>query len=190
MFLGLRGGWFLAYYVKAEPQTPDRFHWRFLRFKDNRSEVVKSWCDWSVASLRNQRQQFDCIVRALGSSELVPSGTRPLDTLGRILAPALGGVYAPMILKKLRVTKAMHTLKRAERKAEMRGVYQVANRPADLNGKRVLIIDDITTTNTTIEEILRAMREEWPGAQYFFYALGRTEGDIAANNLITSPYFS
>lgn len=190
--LGLLGGWHLAYYVPALRNTPDTLPNKIIQFKNHYPPgTIDGWCSWAIDSFVSEGLQFNYIVRALGSRELKPTGDKPLDTLGIKIARQHRGIYAPDILYKLRETPPMHTLKTLpERYAALHGAYSIDNRSHNLKGLRVLVLDDVTTSNTTLVEILRALRGQWPAAHYYFFCLGRTAYDESLNNSITLQYFT
>jgi hypothetical protein len=190
--LELAGAWHLAYYIPDQRTIPGTLSHRIIEFKNlNPFSTVDAWCRWTIADLAAQNIGHDYIIRALGSSELTPTARRGLDILGERLAIAQQSVYAPRILGKTRTTPAMHTLKtKEERHKALDNAYQVADRTVDLNGRRVLILDDVTTSKTTLTEILRALRVEWPRGQYSFFCLGKTSREPDANNSIPLSYFT
>lgn len=62
-------------------------------------------------------------------------------------------------LKKVRNTSAQSSLKEdAQRRANVLGAYRAAD-PALVEGKRVLLIDDVVTTGSTLSECARVLRQ-------------------------------
>jgi ComF family protein len=59
----------------------------------------------------------------------------------------------------------------AKRKEAMSGVFDVRGN-ADLNGKTVLLVDDIITTGSTIADCIRALRERYRDVNIRVYSLG------------------
>lgn len=84
---------------------------------------------------------------------------RGYDQVG-LLAGALGrelGIKPRRTLRKVRHTPAQSTLSGAEqRKANVLGAYRVVT-PRALQGKRVLLLDDIITTGATLSECARTL---------------------------------
>lgn len=172
-WLGLRGCWHLEFYNPADHE-PGTISGSILNFKDRNANAVEEWSERAYTDLKASGIQFHCIVRALGSSELQPNGRKALDLLGQYLSKRLESNYLPQILSKSRITKPMHTMKLADRQIEMDNVYIAGPGNYDFNGKNILILDDVTTTNTTLKEILRALKTAWPKANFYFFCLGRT----------------
>jgi ComF family protein len=62
-------------------------------------------------------------------------------------------------LRKMRNTEAQSSLKGdAERRANVLGAYQAVD-PVLVEGKRVLLVDDVVTTGSTLSECARVLRE-------------------------------
>lgn len=55
------------------------------------------------------------------------------------------------------------------------------NRDENLNNKNILIIDDITTSCTTVAEMVRTIKAEWPDAKCYLFCLARTNHEMNAN---------
>ena len=187
--LNIAGCWHLAYYLSAK-RSAGTLAQKILEFKNGYPAAIKRWSNWAGVELGNLDIQFDYIVRALGSNETMPQKGKPCSQLGRYLAEILNAKYAAMALSKSRETRPLHSLaSRPERVAELSGVYQAHPEKYNFNGKNILIIDDVTTANITITEIVRAMKEAWPEANLYFFCLGKTEYDVSLNDNITKKYF-
>ena len=73
--------------------------------------------------------------------------------------PTLGSdptVHYADLLEKHKQNKAQHTLKSSEREKNVRGVFRAINKN-EIEGKSVLIIDDIITTGNTLGECCRIL---------------------------------
>lgn len=60
-------------------------------------------------------------------------------------------------LQRVRETGSQTGLTRHQRRANVRGAF-VLRRPAEVKGRRVLIVDDVYTTGTTLSECARVLR--------------------------------
>lgn len=132
-----------------------RYHGRWRRcllgykFRNYRSTARQlGWLmAWAARSL--PAEAFDAVV-------YVPLGKkrrreREYDQ-SRLLAKNLGrflGVPVLDVLRKVRETQTQHELKRPERLRNLEGAYACE---AVLTGKRVLLVDDIVTTGSTLRE--------------------------------------
>lgn len=78
-----------------------------------------------------------------------------------LLAKRLGeNLNIPVVstLKKARSTKAMYNLTPSQRRANVSGAFACKKSVLELNDKRVLLVDDIFTTGTTVSECGRVLR--------------------------------
>ncbi len=93
----------------------------------------------------------------------VPATKRSIDERGynqaELMAKAVANrLCLPIdkkILVKIRENKKQHELKLEERRANVKGVYKVNG---ELNGKTILLIDDIKTTGFTLSECAKQLR--------------------------------
>jgi len=63
----------------------------------------------------------------------------------------------PGLLERQRETKSQIGLSRHQRRENIRGAFVVAN-PVEVNGREVLLVDDVFTTGTTVSECARILR--------------------------------
>jgi len=156
--LNISGCWHLAYYLPGN-RGGGTLAQKIIEFKNGSQAAIKRWSKWAGVELEKLDIDFDYIVRALGSQETKPLKGMPCSELGRYLAEVLDAEYAAMALSKSRKTRSLHSLADlVMRKDELRGVYQADSENYNFNDKNILIIDDVTTSNTTITEIVRAMQ--------------------------------
>lgn len=71
-------------------------------------------------------------------------------------AGKLYGIKPLRLLRKTRHTKAQSKLSPAARKRNAADLYRVSSR-LSLEGKRVLLVDDVTTTGSTLSDCARAL---------------------------------
>lgn len=77
------------------------------------------------------------------------------------------------LLKKTASTAAQHTLSAEQRKSNLNGVYAAAL-PQQIEGKRILLIDDVITTGSTMTECAKVLTEHgavWVGGICFAHPL-------------------
>jgi ComF family protein len=78
--------------------------------------------------------------------------------LGRSLAKAW---HIPLVvdnLKRIRWTEPQVTLSASEREANVRGAFALAD-PAAVRGKKIILLDDVYTTGSTVAECSRVLRQ-------------------------------
>jgi competence protein ComFC len=91
----------------------------------------------------------------LGKQRLQERGYNQSSLLGRPFAYAIQKPYRPTILQKARETQSQVSLSRNERRQNVEGAFKA--REAQVRGKVVLIIDDVTTTSSTINACAQAL---------------------------------
>ena len=76
----------------------------------------------------------------------------------------LGIPVSSQIVHKIRITRSQKKLNATERKQNLRAVFQVTER---LDGLRILVIDDVYTTGSTIEAMAHVLKAA--GAEKVFF---------------------
>jgi competence protein ComFC len=89
-------------------------------------------------------------------------GFMPVRAMGRVLARKLEIEFMPNLLQKKKSTPAQVGLSQAQRKTNLDGAFAFAGRQK-LAGKKILLIDDVTTTGTTIKKCAAILKKN--GAQ-------------------------
>ncbi len=82
-------------------------------------------------------------------------GWNPSETLARALAEELSLDCTPMLLK-LYETKTQHTLERRARAGNVFGVFEAADEKL-VQGKTILLVDDVKTTGATLHECAKML---------------------------------
>ncbi|WP_038912106.1 DNA utilization protein GntX [Dickeya dadantii] len=82
-------------------------------------------------------------------------GFNQTDLLARLLARWLGCAYHPAALVRVRPTVPQQTLGARSRRRNLRGAFECRY---DVNGKRLVLLDDVVTTGSTAAEVSRALR--------------------------------
>jgi len=90
------------------------------------------------------------------------------DELSRHLARPVSATN----LVRTAATDPQTTLSRQERLRNLRNAFEI-RRPQNLAGKRVLLVDDVFTTGTTLNECAKTLRKSGAGA-VFALTLART----------------
>ena len=79
----------------------------------------------------------------------------------RLLADEIGKLTGKEVIrtvKKIRKTKPMFDLKPEERRANVLGAYEVCCDAEIIKNKKILIVDDIFTTGSTVSEIAKTLK--------------------------------
>lgn len=115
-----------------------------------------------------QRQQPDMIVPVpLHRSRLRSRGFNQAVLLGSVFSTRLA---LPMLvdgLVRIRWTEPQIELSADQRRSNVKGAFSCA-RSADINGKRVLLLDDVMTTGSTVDECAKELKKS--GASYILVA--------------------
>jgi predicted amidophosphoribosyltransferase len=95
--------------------------------------------------------------------------------LARALAKRLKVSFDPRQVVKVRRTPKQSTLPRTDRLTNLRDAFRL-RRPGAIQGRNVLLVDDVLTTGTTANRICRLLRKA--GARCITVAvLARAMGD-------------
>ena len=85
--------------------------------------------------------------------------------LARYVAPGLGALLDYLSLRRVRDTQVQAGLKRDERRKNVRKAFEVVDSKA-VKGKTVLLIDDVATTGSTLNECARVLKRAGCGKVY------------------------
>lgn len=182
----------LFYYLKNTDLT--HISNRILSLKEGDFGDFGDYCtDLIAENLKNEK--IDFCVRALSSKEsiVLPKSEIGSQKLGLSLSQKLGIAYIPHILKK-KITKPMHSISdKSERLSNINGSYSLNEEiidNLDLNKSRILIIDDISTTGATVNEIARVLKDRWPKVKLYFTCVAKTNNEVgdSANKLLLKKY--
>jgi len=99
----------------------------------------------------------------LHPSRLAERGYNQSALLARRVARHLGASFAPLALARARDTPKQANLDREGRLANVAGAFRV-RQPHRVNGRAVLLVDDVCTTGATLEACSGALRAAGAGA--------------------------
>lgn len=83
-------------------------------------------------------------------------GFNQSEVLARLVAERMGLPYSPACLRRIRNTRPQSRLAAEKRRTNVRGAF-TADAGA-VAGSRILLIDDVATTETTVRECARALK--------------------------------
>lgn len=72
-------------------------------------------------------------------------------------------------------------MSKEDRESELSEVYRTST-SLDLTNKKVLIIDDVTTTGTTMIEAAKVLKEYEESVKLYSYCLCKTSRNVNAND--------
>jgi len=88
--------------------------------------------------------------RSFNQSELIARAALKLKYVDSV-------VLAPAVLQRRRETQSQTGLSRHQRQENVRGAFAVTN-PEEVDGREILLVDDVLTTGTTVSECARVLR--------------------------------
>lgn len=106
------------------------------------------------------------------SSRMLQRGFNQSEVLARILASHINKPIEAKVLRKSRKTKHQVDLPHDERSINVRGSFDVIN-AEKISNKRVLLIDDVFTTGSTLNEAARVLLDAG-AAEVRAYTLARS----------------
>ena len=94
--------------------------------------------------------------------------------LARYAAPLLGTELDFLSLRRIKYTQPQTGLKSDERRKNVRGAFEVVDRKV-VKGRSVLLVDDVTTTGSTLNECARTLKRAGV-RDVFCLTVARTSG--------------
>lgn len=137
-----------------------------LKFRGQR-RLAQPLADLLALCYRREALSADLIVPVpLHASRRRQRGFDQATLLAQALHARLGIPVRTDLLARTRATRAQMTLSRSERLTNVSGAFALtsSSAPMSLAGKRVLLVDDVTTTGSTMDAAASALREVHPAA--------------------------
>jgi ComF family protein len=137
----------------------------FATSSTNSNTTARSTCviyvaRWLRAALDDERlrdHQFDVIVSVpLHSARQRERGFNQASLLAELLS-AHTSIPSRPLLKRIRYTTTQTALDRSERMENLHNAFRL-RKNADVRGLRVLLIDDVLTTGSTLSECARVLK--------------------------------
>ncbi len=129
-----------------------------LKFSD-RTDLAPWLAQWMVRASDGLLDDQPVIVPVpLHRRRLLARRFNQSAELGRHVARLSGGRYFPLSLVRIRFTKQQVGLGAKERARNVRGAFRVpSHRKIDVQGRRVVLVDDVFTTGATVDACTRAL---------------------------------
>lgn len=103
-------------------------------------------------------------------------GYNQAEWIARGISQATGIPVCTEVLERIRNNPTQTHRTARQRMENTRGIFAVAPESPDLNGKTLLLVDDICTTGATLSDCVRALRQGFPTARIHIYTLGWAGG--------------
>jgi ComF family protein len=124
--------------------------------------------DWLVAALEDPRlnpERFDVIIPVpLHSAKRRERGFNQAELLARSLS-ARSGLPVQFAMERVRFTQTQTAFDRAERMENLHNAFRL-RRGRDVRGLRVLLVDDVLTTGSTLSECARVLKRAGASCVY------------------------
>ena len=119
--------------------------------------VVARWLADALDDVRLRGWRFDMLVAVpLHPARQRERGFNQADLLAKSLSQRTSVQLKP-VLERIRYTKTQTAFDRAERMENLRDAFRL-RKNADVQGCRVLLIDDVLTTGSTLSECARVLK--------------------------------
>lgn len=127
--------------------------------------TLGEWLCEAFDDARLVRQTFDCVVPVpLHPARRRERGFNQAELLGKILARRRHLPLRPL-LERIRYTTTQTQFDRAERMENLAGAFRL-RRGIDVRGWRVLLVDDVLTTGSTLSECAAVLRRGGAASVY------------------------
>lgn len=164
--------WLLDRVVALRPyRGPWRRAIQFLKYRRDRG-LALLFAQEAIRTLQDLKWPISCIIPVpLDHHRERERGYNQVDLWARRLARALGWPYRPQALQRVRVTASQVGLSREARWRNVHKAFRAS--PRQVQGCRVLLVDDVLTTGATMNEAAHALLQAGAIAVYGF-VLART----------------
>ena len=105
-----------------------------------------------------ETREFLAPIFPIGKKRLKWRGFNHTEEIAKVLSAALSIPIHTDLLQRTKNTPPQIALTKEERIRNMQDVFQVQNRE-QLQGKKILLLDDVFTTGATLQEAARALKK-------------------------------
>jgi ComF family protein len=119
--------------------------------------LVARWLHAALDDERLRGRRFDVVVPVpLHATRLRERGFNQASLLAELLS-AQTSIHSKPLLDRIRYTTTQTALDRSERMENLHDAFRL-RKNADVRGLRVLLIDDVLTTGSTLSECARVLK--------------------------------
>ncbi len=184
---GIHEAFHVAFYHASSAGYQERISRYVHDFGQGKEPQTTRWIKLAVPLITGSTS-FDLIIRTLLASEEETTEFTPLDRLCEAIARESGAVYAPERLEKTHSTPEAEQIgENGERREKSSGVYRFDAEGLP-EGVRVLVVDTLIKSGSTVEAIAEAVHKERPEAEVVCLVLGKADAQ-AKNTHLNPEYF-
>jgi predicted amidophosphoribosyltransferase len=184
---GVHEAYHVAFYHASRAGYQERISRYIQDFGQGREPQTTRWIKLAVPLITGSTS-FDLIIRTLLASEEETTEFTPLDRLCEAIARGSRAVYAPERLEKTRSAPETEQIgQNGERGEKSSGVYRFDAEGLP-GGVRVLVVDTLIKSGSTVEAIAEAVHKERPEAEVVCLVLGKADPQ-AKNTHLNPEYF-
>ena len=122
---------------------------------------------------RGLGSEADCVIPIpLSVERRLKRGYNQAEWIARGVATSAGIPLCTDVLVRRKSNETQTHKSASQRQENTRGIFVAMAGRTDLNGRTVLLVDDIMTTGATISDGIRALRETFPEVKVQIYTLG------------------
>jgi hypothetical protein len=178
---------YIAHYHPVRAGHQERVSASLRKFIDGTEPHLSRWIELAAPRVAGELS-FDLIVRVLRHDEVAADGSAPLDKLCDAISVASGKPYVPHRIKKTHTTRPLEELVgKAARTSELDGVLGFDG-SAIRDDARILVVDSLLWTGSTVEAVARAIHEKLPNADVLAFVLTRADA-TSGNEHLNPDYF-
>ncbi len=145
------------------------------KFKNNRGKYLAEFFAYEMAKLYQKGEfnaDFIVFVPMTKKAER-KRGYNQSKLLAEELSKIIGVEVKDQIVEKVKETKNQKTLNYYERHKNLDGVFKI-NGKSEIVGKKIVIVDDVTTTGITAEKIAEKLKKKGASKVYLITVASRS----------------
>lgn len=124
------------------------------------SRLIKQGLDWDLAALW---EGYVVVPVPLHSQRLRERGFNQSEVIAQLLAEWIGVPMQNNLLERVQTRLPQSTLDHRARRRNVRGVFGLVNAPRLLLPQKIILVDDVYTTGSTLNECARILKQEGVG---------------------------
>lgn len=161
---------YASFYLTNKGIFSELMHQYKYLYKKKIGKTLSNLAAEDIAIHFPQIQTIDYIIPVPSHPKKIKKrGFNPTEIIAKIIAERFNISYEPNTIRKIKHTPSQTSKSRTDRMANIKGTFMVKATP-ELEGKHVLLLDDILTTGSTIESNILTL-QQIPGIQISVYTL-------------------